>query len=222
MAERVYYNYIFFSVDHACRDVNPKQWEKYKQEFTDILTQKHAVRIHGYTTLGLKKDIVIMLWMQSASISSMQKILYEVMHTKLGQYLHISYTLFGIKRKSVYGNKRTDEREEKENQTRATYLVIYPFTKTSAWYQLNFAKRKELMHEHISVGYSYPHIKQHLLYAIGIDDYEFIVSYETENLEDFQNLVMDMRSTKVRVYTLSDTPIFTCHYIPLVTLADWL
>ncbi len=65
---------------------------------------------------------------------------------------------------------------------------------------------------HVSIGKKHDKISQLLLYSFGIDDSEFIVSYETDDLSAFQTLVMELRSDKVRSYTLKDTPIFTCIY----------
>ena len=67
-----------------------------------------------------------------------------------------------------------------------------------------------MMNEHIKVGRSFPAIRQVLLYSTGLADQEFIVGYETRNLDLFQDLVTALRHTEGRRYTLSDTPIFTC------------
>src|SRR6266487_1302631 len=58
-------------------------------------------------------------------------------------------------------------------------------------------------------------VRQVLLYATGLDDQEFIVAYETEDLPRFQSLVIDLRATEARRYTLRDTPIFTAIHRPL-------
>ena len=49
----------------------------------------------------------------------------------------------------------------------------------------------------------------------GLDDHEFIVAYETETLERHQDLVIALRSTEARRYTLRDTPIFTAVHRPI-------
>jgi chlorite dismutase len=101
-------------------------------------------------------------------------------------------------------------------------LVVYPFTKTADWYLLSKATRQGMMNEHIKVGHDFPSIKQVLVHSFGLDDQEFIVSYETEDLLEFQSLVMDLRSTDGRKYTLSDTPIFTCVHRPLREVLELL
>jgi chlorite dismutase len=74
-----------------------------------------------------------------------------------------------------------------------------------------------MMNEHIRVGHEYAEIRQVLLYATGLDDQEFIVAYETTDLERFQQLVIDLRATEARRYTLRDTPILTALSRPLET-----
>ena len=58
-------------------------------------------------------------------------------------------------------------------------------------------------------------VRQVLLYTTGIDDQEFIVAYETENLPRFSALVVALRDTEARRYTLRDTPILTGIHRPL-------
>ena len=56
---------------------------------------------------------------------------------------------------------------------------------------------------------------QVLLYSTGLDDQEFVVAYETDQLERHHQLVVALRSTEARRYTLRDTPIFTAIHRPL-------
>ena len=107
-------------------------------------------------------------------------------------------------------------------QERGSYLVVYPFTKTAEWYLMSKATRQGMMNEHIKVGHEYPNIRQVLVHSTGLDDQEFMVAYETEDLREFQSLVIDLRATDARVYTLSDTPIYTCVHRPLREALDLL
>ena len=44
--------------------------------------------------------------------------------------------------------------------------------------------------------------------------------FETDNPADFLELVMELRVSEARPYTLRDTPIFTCLYAPLQECLD--
>lgn len=165
--------------------------------------------LHTFATLGLKANTSILLWIQSDTIEQVQDATALLVHTDLGKYFHISHTLTGIARRGQYG--QTGDPNDTVHKG-GKYLIIYPFSKTADWYLLPFKKRQKLMRGHMEIGQKYPQVSQILLYSYGIDDQEFIVSYETDDLPLFQKLVMDLRSDAVRKYTLRDTPIFTCIY----------
>lgn len=72
------------------------------------------------------------------------------------------------------------------------------------------------------IGIKHVSIRQCLLYAYGVDNHEFIVSYETPTLPEFQDLVMELRGTEGRKYTANDLPIYTCIYKSPEDLVAWL
>jgi chlorite dismutase len=215
-----YHSYIFFSVRSSFHKLSPAQQKKYKNDFLKELKNEKKVIVYTYSTLGLKVNTTILFWFQSDSIEESQNYLNKLLHTDLGNHLKITYTLFGMTRPTQYSRASTGHFET--TRKGGAYLTIYPFTKTKEWYQFDFKKRKELMEGHISVGRKFPQITQLLLYSYGVDDQDFIVSYETDDLPDFQSLVMELRMDKVREYTQSDTPIFTCIYKSFEEILDFV
>ena len=76
--------------------------------------------------------------------------------------------------------------------------------------------RQGMMNEHIRIGI------QLLLYSFGVQDQEFVVVYEMDDLHQFSDLVNELRSSEARRYTLRDTPLHTAIYHPAdETLALW-
>ena len=90
------------------------------------------------------------------------------------------------------------------------YLFVYPFVKTRAWYALSLEDRKRMMNEHIRVGLHVSSVSLNTTYSFGLDDQEFVVAFETDNISDFLDLVQELRETEASRYTLRDTPMFTC------------
>ena len=78
------------------------------------------------------------------------------------------------------------------------------------------------MDEHIRVGLSYPRVKLNTTYSFGIDDQEFVVAFETNFPEDFLDLVQQLRETEISMYTLADTPIFSCVRLSATEMLDRL
>jgi chlorite dismutase len=120
------------------------------------------------------------------------------------------HVLWGMTRPSEYSRAAKSAQEiDPFAAHRAPYLVMYPFTKTADWYLFGRETRQGMMNEHIRIGKQFSEITQLLLYSFGLQDQEFVVVYETEDLPLFSRLVYDLRSTEARRYTKGDTPLHT-------------
>jgi chlorite dismutase len=76
------------------------------------------------------------------------------------------------------------------------------------------------MEEHIEIGKKYPQVVLNTTYSFGIDDADFMLAFETDDLPAFQNLIMDLRGTKVSTFVKVDTPMIVCvkkDIIPLIS-----
>jgi chlorite dismutase len=121
-----------------------------------------------------------------------------------------AHVLWGMTRPSEYSRAAKSAQEiDPFAPDRSPYLIVYPFTKTADWYLLGREARQGMMNEHIRIGKQYREIRQLLLYSFGLQDQEFVVVYETEDLGLFSKLVYDLRNTEARRYTKSDTPLHT-------------
>jgi chlorite dismutase len=214
------HNYIFVKINPSFFEIPKTKQITYKKNFLKEIEFESSVLIYTYATLGLKADTTILLWFQADTIESIQLVLNRLLHTSLGRYIQITHTLFGMTRPTQYSSHSTGHVDT--DRKGGKYLVIYPFTKTKEWYMLDFDERRKLMGGHVTFGKRYPQIEQLLLYSYGIDDSEFIVSYEMDDLSVFQSLVMELRSDKVRAYTLKDTPIFTGIYKTFDEIKDFI
>jgi chlorite dismutase len=227
----MYHNYIFFDLKDSMHNISKPDVEKFKKSFAEIIEKHTSVTTFTYDTTGLKYSSRFLLWCQSDEVTDIQNLISELLQSTFGQHLKITYTLFGITRPSQYGRKNPDgtpyvhvpkpgeaDQHIKITDPREKYLIIYPFTKTTDWHLLPFDERRRIMVDHIKTAHGFAPIKQLLLHSFGIDDHEFIVSYETDSLTHFQDLVMALRNTEGRGYTENDTPIYTCIYKPLPEL----
>lgn len=208
--------YLFLRVDSLWRRASPTDRHEGRAEFRAALCDASAeVSWHSYSTLGLKTGSDLMLWWKAADPDTAQRLTATLLQTGLGRYCEIAQSLWGITRPSVYTKRRTTQEHALAESTRLKYLVVYPFSKTIEWYLMSRDARQGLMNEHMRVGHEYDDVRQVLLYSTGLDDQEFVVAYETDSLERHHQLVVALRSTEARRYTLRDTPIFTAIHRPL-------
>jgi chlorite dismutase len=199
-------------VQFVCIQTPRKYTEDEKKEFISSLISEEFFTI-TYSTDGIRKDCNILIFHMHKEFDKLAKRVSSIMRTSLGIRSSISNIFSGIIRKSQYSSRiPVEDYAIIGNTKRKKYLVVYPFVKTSEWYLTEFEKRKEMMMEHVRVGNKYKEVKQLLAYSFGIDDQEFIVAYETDDLKVFQDLVMELRGTLARKFTLRDTPIITAIY----------
>ncbi len=130
-----------------------------------------------------------------------------------------AHVLWGMTKPSDYSRAKSTQEIDPFSGNRSPYLVMYPFTKTADWYLLGRETRQGMMNEHIRIGKQFREIKQLLLYSFGLQSQEFVVVYETDDLQLFSSLVYDLRDTEARRYTKSDTPL---HTGVLVTPEQWV
>jgi chlorite dismutase len=93
---------------------------------------------------------------------------------------------------------------------RGKYVFVYPFVKSREWYGLASDERWRIMQGHIAVGREYPGVDNHTTYSFGLDDQEFVVAFDTDDVGTFLDLVQRLRTTEASRYTVRDTPSFTC------------
>jgi chlorite dismutase len=220
--ETTFVQFLFYRLDPTWRRLPPEERTCRTTELAETVEADPRITTYAYNTTGLKAGTDLLLWRIGPSVADLQASASRIQQTKLGSYLDITYSYLGLIRPSTYVRRQNSQEQAAFAQERGTYLVVYPFTKTADWYLLSKATRQGMMNEHIKVGHDYPNIKQVLVHSFGMDDQEFMVSYETEDLLEFQSLVIDLRATDGRVYTRSDTPIFTCVHRPLPEVLDLL
>ena len=147
---------------------------------------------------------------------------YAAANNPYRQWIDLKGSLWGFTRPSQYSKARSRQEIDPFAETRKPYLIIYPFSKTTEWYLMSREARQGMMNEHIRIGKGYEDISQLLLYSFGVQDQEFVVVYETDDLARFSDLVNELRDTEARRFTLRDTPLHTAIYHPAEeTLKLW-
>jgi chlorite dismutase len=214
--QQLFVHYLTFKADPAWRRLSPAAREEGREALVRVIEEAHPeIKTYAYSTIGLRADADLLLWRKGTSPIAMQEMTSRILQTGMGTYLEQKHSLLGFTRPSAYTRRPTTQEQAIDLDDRQTYLIVYPFTKTSDWYLMSRDARQGMMNEHMRVGHEYADVRQVLLYATGIDDQEFVVAYETEDLPRFQALVIDLRATEARRYTLRDTPIITAIHRPL-------
>lgn len=202
-------------VDPSWRREPAARREEAAHDWLDALRRSASgVSTLTYSMIGLRSDAELLLVRTAASLELLEETAAELLRTGSGAAMRVAHSFVGLLRPSRYVKKPGAQEQALLRGERARYLVVYPFTKTADWYRLSPEARQGMMAEHMRVGHDFPQVRQLLAYSTGLDDQEFIVAYETDDLAAFQDLVTALRDTEARRYTLRDAPILTAVHRP--------
>ena len=226
-AESLYVKYTFLKVDLRWRRLPQGDRERSKEEYAAVVDEfSSQLSINSYSLMGTRGDVDMMLWKISPSLDLLDELASLLARTDLGKYMHTPHSYLAMTRRSPYVDQHAHPGQESGGEKiRAVgrkYLFVYPFVKTHDWYQLPKEERQRMMSEHFEVGHRYPSVKISTSYSFGLDDQEFVLGFETDSPADFLELVLALRESRARPYTLRDTPIFTCVNKPLKACLDSL
>jgi chlorite dismutase len=174
-----------------------------------------GVMQRSYSTIGLRAEGEVLLWRMAERMEDVEEAAAHLLSTGIGKWMTPALSMLGLTRPSQYVKRPTRQEQNVFGGAASRYLVIYPFVKSVDWYLSPAGDRQEVMKGHMRVGHRYPQVRQLLAYSFGLDDQEFIVAYETDDLIAFQDLVRELRETESRRATVRDTPIVTAIHRPL-------
>jgi chlorite dismutase len=207
--------YAFYKLDPAWRMVPADERARQQEQLLSTLAGfEGEVDIRSYSLIGMRADADLLLWNVAADLDAFQRLGTALYGTALGAYLRPSYSYLAVTKRSIYTSRRAASVSPgarlRMKPLGAKYLFVYPFVKTRPWYKLTFSARQGMMDEHIKIGHKYPSVRLNTTYSFGLDDQEFVVAFETDEPRDFVDLVQELRETEASMYTLRDTPIFSC------------
>lgn len=211
--------FTFYKLDPQWQLLPVEVREQGKQQLQHIISAYgEDALIRTFSLYGLRSDCDFMIWQATENVEDLRLLSSQIRRSALGPYLRESYAFLSMTKRSIYVGKNArgahDPRLVIIPDDRK-YLFVYPFVKTRAWYALPMEDRKRMMNEHIRVGLTYPSVTLNTTYSYGLDDQEFVVAFETDEIADFLDLVQQLRETEASMYTLRDTPMFTCVAQPI-------
>ena len=209
MPDRHFVKYTFLKVDPAWRRLDAEQRAAGKREFLAAcadFAEDEGHLLRTFSLVGTRGDADLLLLSQSRSLDHLHEFHVVLAQSGLMKWCSTPYSYLGATKPSEY----SDEERLEVRDSDSRYLVVYPFVKTREWYRLPAAERQRIMQEHIAVAREYPTIDNNTTYSFGLDDQEFVVSFDTDDLALFLDLVQRLRTTESSEYTKRDTPTFTC------------
>ena len=208
MAGRTFVKFTFFALDPAWRRRSAAERAGDKAEFLAACEDFAEDRsLRAYSTVGTRGDTDLMLLTQSPTLEEIHTFHVVLAQSGLAKWATTPYSYLAMTKPSPYSDAQT---RPELLTSKHRYAFIYPMEKKREWYRLSADERRRIMTDHIETGRRYPQITINTAYSFGIDDQEFVVSFECDEPSDFLDLVQELRTTESSSWTLRDTPIFSC------------
>jgi chlorite dismutase len=222
MSDARFVHALALGVDPAWRRLPAGERCRGAEELAAALAEGSQVTTFTYSSIGLEPGADLLLWSLAPSLDSLEERAAAVLRSGFGGWLTVRESFLGIIQPSQYVKKPTPQEQSLFSGERSRYLVVYPFTKSTEWYLQGREARQGIMNEHMRIGHDYPEIRQLLANSFGIDDMDFLVAYETDDLARFGELVRALRGTDSRRSTVRDTPLLVGVHRPMVEIATLL
>jgi chlorite dismutase len=215
VSDRRFIQALGLGLDPAWRRIPTAERCQTADELIAAVMAKSDVTTHSYSMVGLQAGTDLLLWSLGPSLESLEERAASVLRSGMGRWMSVTHSFLGLIQPSQYVKKPTPQEQSLFSGERSRYLIVYPFTKNTDWYLLGREARQGIMNEHMRVGHDYPEVRQLLANSFGVDDMDFLVAYETDDLPKFSELVRALRETESRRSTVRDTPILCGVHRPI-------
>jgi peroxiredoxin len=171
-----------------------------------------------YSTVGFRADADLVLWLTGGSAEDLQRFLVEFRRTRAGDLLDPVWTFMGLVKPAEFTSDHAPAFVRGEAPR--TYLCVYPFVRTPEWYLLPGRERGELLAEHGVMGREFPQVLANTTSAFGLGDWEWILAFETDELDALVDCIRRLRDSRSRLYAKVEVPFVTGIRKPVADALD--
>jgi chlorite dismutase len=160
-----------------------------------------------YDVSGMRAGADLMLWLHGPTAEGLQAALRGFRRTTAAQATALAWSAFGTHRPAEFSRDHVPS-FMLGTQPKG-WLCVYPFVRSYEWYLLPEAERREMLREHGLAGRVFTGVQANTVAAFALNDYEWILALESDDLHDLVDLMRDLRSTQARRHVREEVPFHT-------------
>jgi len=176
-------------------------------EVLDQAAGKGIVTRGCYDLQGMRADADYMLWWVASTPDELQEMYVRFRRTELGQASEPVWSVMALHRPAEFNKGHIPAflaDEEPKN-----YVSVYPFVRSYEWYLLDPAERRRMLAEHGMMAREYPDVRANTVSCFSLNDYEWILAFEADELYRIVDLMRHLRGADARRHTRVEIPFFT-------------
>ncbi|MEU4228165.1 hydrogen peroxide-dependent heme synthase [Nonomuraea sp. NPDC026600] len=201
--------YTMWSVFKAT-DPCPDNRENMIGEVVDLLEEaalKDVVTRGLYDVAGFRADADYMFWWHAPTAEDLQDVYSRFRRTALGRHSAPVWSAMALHRPAEF-NKSHIPAFLAEEEPRP-YVSVYPFVRSLEWYLLDDAERRAMLAEHGHMARDYPDVRANTVSCFALNDYEWMLAFEADELHRIVDLMRHLRGAKAREHTRIEVPFYT-------------
>jgi chlorite dismutase len=175
--------------------------------WADALGEEGVVLRGLYDVSGMRAGADLLVWLHGPSAESLQAALRGFRRTVAGSATTQAWSAMGTHRPAEFSR---DHVPSFMLETRPlAWLCVYPFVRSYAWYLLPEDERREMLREHGVAGRRFAGVQANTVAAFALNDYEWILALESDDLHELVDLMRDLRATEARRHVREEIPFHT-------------
>jgi chlorite dismutase len=201
--------YTMWSVFKAT-DPCPDNRESMTGEVVGLLEEaalKDVVTRGLYDVAGFRADADYMFWWHAPTAEDLQDVYSRFRRTALGRHSAPVWSAMALHRPAEF-NKSHIPAFLAEEEPRA-YVSVYPFVRSLEWYLLDDTERRAMLAEHGHMARDYPDVRANTVSCFALNDYEWMLAFEADELHRIVDLMRHLRGAKAREHTRIEVPFYT-------------
>jgi chlorite dismutase len=179
-------------------------------EVADLLEQaagKGVVTRGCYDVQAYRADADFMFWWTAPTPEDLQDTYIRFRRTRLGRSSEPVWSVMALHRPAEF-NKGHIPAFLAEEEPRA-YVSVYPFVRSYDWYLLDPGERRSMLAEHGMMAREYPDVRANTVSCFALNDYEWILAFEADELHRIVDLMRHLRGAAARRHTRVEIPFYT-------------
>ena len=168
-----------------------------------------GVEILGfYDVSGFRAEDDLMLWLAADEPEALQRGLREFERSLPGTWLHREWAAMGVHRMAEFAKGHVPSFMVPSFE-RKQWITVYPFVRSYEWYLLPDEERNRMLREHGLLGRDYPQVNANTVAAFALGDYEWLLSFEADDLHDLVDMMRHLRYSDARLHVRDELPFHT-------------
>jgi hydrogen peroxide-dependent heme synthase len=160
-----------------------------------------------YDVSGLRADADIMVWLHGPRAEGLQAALRGFRRTRAGAASDLAFSMMGTHRPAEFSRDHVPS--FMLGSQPLGWLCVYPFVRSYEWYLLPEDERRRMLREHGIAGRAFTGVQANTVAAFALNDYEWILALEADDLHELVDLMRDLRATDARRHVREEVPFYT-------------